>query len=94
MSTHKKAQYFRTVNPGKWRSSLFLFGPRMTGKSYLLRQVDGVARYIDLLDPETERRFRPHVRLFWELIAALPDESRVIVDEVQRIPAIPPEALQ
>jgi len=88
MSNSKKAQYFRTINPGKWRSSLFLFGPRMTGKSYLFRQVDGVARYIDLLDPETERRFRPHVRLFWELIAALPDESRVIVDEVQRIPAI------
>lgn len=88
MSRDKKARYIRTVNPGKWQSSLFLFGPRMTGKSYLLRQVGGVAQYIDLLDPETEARFRPHVRLFWELIAALPDESRVIVDEVQRIPAL------
>lgn len=67
--------------------SAFVFGPRMTGKTFLLRKLE-CAAFIDLLDPEIELNFRHSPRLFWERIAALPEKSLVIVDEVQKVPAL------
>ena len=67
--------------------SAFVFGPRMTGKTFLLRQLE-CALFIDLLDPEIELNYRHSPRHFWERISALPEKSLVIVDEVQKVPAL------
>ena len=69
-------------------ASYFLFGPRGTGKSTWLRQAHPDALWIDLLDPETFRRFkaRPE-RLIEALRGAAPVET-VVVDEVQKVPEL------
>jgi len=67
-------------------SSAFLFGPRMTGKTFLLHQLK-VDLFIDLLDPEIELEFRSSPRRFWEQLSVLKNKSLVIVDEIQKIPS-------
>ena len=47
----------RTIGLGNLRRSAFLVGPRMTGKSFLLRQLPA-ALYVDLLDPEIELQLK------------------------------------
>lgn len=68
-------------------SSAFLFGPRMTGKTTLLRKVK-CDEYFDLLDPEAELRYKQNPRLFFEQISALPEKSKIIVDEIQKVPEL------
>lgn len=77
----------RTLDIKNLVDSAFLFGPRMTGKTFLLK---GVASdlSIDLLDPEEELKFKQKPRLFWEQISALKTGSLVIIDEVQRVPSL------
>ena len=79
--------FTRELRLDSLRSSAFIFGPRMTGKTTCLRGLKAV-RYFDLLDPETELRFRQTPRLFWEEINSLSRGSQIIIDEVQRIPAL------
>jgi uncharacterized protein len=67
--------------------SAFLFGPRMTGKTFLLRDLPADL-YVDLLDPELELQLKQSPRLFWEQISALKNKALVVVDEVQRVPAL------
>ena len=67
--------------------SLFLFGPRMTGKTYLLRRLKADL-FVDLLDPEEELRFKRSPKEFWEQLRALKSGQLVIVDEIQRVPAL------
>lgn len=67
--------------------SAFLFGPRMTGKTFLLRALPA-ALYVDLLDPERELQLKMSPRLFWEQISALEAKAIVVVDEIQRVPAL------
>lgn len=64
--------------------SAFIFGPRLTGKTFLLRQLK-CDLFFDLLDPEIELDLRHSPRHFWEQISALPEGSFVIVDEIQKI---------
>jgi predicted AAA+ superfamily ATPase len=71
-------------------TSFFLFGPRGTGKTTWLRQVFPDAVWIDLLDPENERRFSARPERLRELVAASPGPAVVVVDEVQRVPGILP----
>lgn len=59
----------------------------MTGKSHLLRALKA-SLYIDLLDPEKELELRQTPRLFWEQIQTLRNGALVIVDEIQRVPAL------
>ncbi len=75
----------RKLDPLRENRSVFLFGPRMTGKTTLLGTL-GAERYFDLLDPELELQYRSRPRLFWEQIAAVPEQATIIVDEVQRVP--------
>src|SRR3990172_8490399 len=68
--------------------SFFLFGPRGTGKSTWLRERLPDARWFDLLlDRELVRLTRDPGR-FTEEVEALPAGSWVVVDEVQRLPAL------
>lgn len=80
--------YKREIELKKIKSSAFLFGPRMTGKSFLLKQEFENSHYFDMLIPENELKYRRSPSLFWEEISGLKPRSLVIVDEVQRVPAL------
>jgi predicted AAA+ superfamily ATPase len=77
----------RELDLDKFSDSLFLFGPRMTGKTFLLRRLRA-AIFIDLLDPEIELALSRSPGMFWEQLQALKENSLVIIDEVQKIPAL------
>ena len=68
----------------------FLFGPRGTGKSTWLDQVFPKAARLDLLAPEEQRRFAARPERLREVAAALPAGADLLVDEVQRVPALLP----
>ena len=66
------------------RRSLFLIGPRQTGKSTLLRKMFPKAVFIDLLEADTFRRLSIAPETIRKFIA--PDTTQVIIDEVQKLP--------
>src|SRR5512140_2464882 len=67
------------------RKSHFLFGPRQTGKTFLVRQALPAARVYDLLDASVYLSLSRHPGLIGEQAAS--DPSRlVVIDEVQRLP--------
>lgn len=68
--------------------SFFLFGPRGTGKSTWLRSLRDQAVWIDLLDPETLRLFQARPERLQERIAAQPLATDIVIDEVQKVPAL------
>ena len=73
--------------------SFFLFGARATGKSTLIKTLFDVkvphCLYVDLLDPETERRLATHPEQLSEMIDAIrPVPQWVIIDEIQKIPKL------
>jgi predicted AAA+ superfamily ATPase len=76
----------RRFKPPK-KESYFLFGPRGTGKTTWLRKEYPKALWVDLLDPEEERKFSMHPELLKELVLAF-QSSVVVVDEVQKVPGI------
>jgi len=68
--------------------SYFLFGPRGTGKSTWVASQHPEALRIDLLAPEADRSFRARPERLRDLVAARPGASTIVIDEVQRVPAI------
>jgi len=68
--------------------SFFLFGPRGTGKSTWLRQELPGAVWFDLLRMETVLALTRDPAQFRARILALPKGTWVVVDEVQRLPAL------
>lgn len=74
-------------NPIKDSAATFLWGPRQTGKTTLLREQFPNAQYYDLLDTDlsAELIIRPS-RLREEILAQSP--QTVVVDEVQTVPAL------
>jgi len=73
------------------KNSFFVFGARGTGKTHLLRHRYNQKSnwYIDLLNPDLSRRYllNPAV-LIQELAARIPRPEWVIIDEVQKVPAL------
>lgn len=70
------------------RKSFFLFGPRATGKSTLVRQqLSGSATIIDLLDSRIFLRLSSAPYDLESLIDA-GDHALVVIDEIQRIPEL------
>lgn len=68
--------------------SAFLFGPRGTGKSTWLRQHFATAKWYDLLETgEQIRLSKDPSRLFAE-VSALPAGATVVIDEIQKVPAL------
>ena len=78
--------YTRLLKPPK-NKSFFLFGPRGTGKTTWLKAQFPNALYFDLLNAETYNDLlaRPH-----RLAQMIPESWKdyVILDEVQRVPAL------
>jgi len=68
--------------------SFFLFGPRGTGKSTLLRRRLPDALYIDLLNPERYRSLQARPERLGELMAGSPTVDTVVIDEIQRVPEL------
>jgi predicted AAA+ superfamily ATPase len=66
----------------------FLFGPRGTGKSTWLGMIHPDALVVDLLAPELERRYAARPERLRELVAGHPEAKVVVVDEVQKVPAL------
>lgn len=69
-------------------SHYFLFGPRGTGKSTWLEETFPDALVVDLLRPEEQRRYVARPERLRELVDAHPEAGVVVVDEVQKAPAL------
>ena len=70
------------------KKSFFLFGPRSTGKTTLIRQqLAGKAAIIDLLDSRYFLRLTSAPHELESIIAADPADI-VVIDEIQRIPEL------
>ena len=72
-------------DPGQ---SFFLFGPRGTGKSTWLKRGFPNALYVDLLDPATARDLTSRPERLRELVLGAPRTRVVVLDEVQKAPAL------
>jgi predicted AAA+ superfamily ATPase len=66
--------------------SHFLFGPRQTGKSFLIRHTLGGVRVYDLLDHATYLALGQRPGRIAEEVA--PGERVVVIDEIQRLPEL------
>jgi predicted AAA+ superfamily ATPase len=75
----------RLPSPG--RETFFLWGPRQTGKTTLLRNSYPGARWIDLLRAEEYRRYLERPELLREELEENASEQ-VVIDEVQKVPPI------
>lgn len=71
--------------------SFFLFGPRGTGKSTLLKERfnENKCLWLDLLDSSVEEQFFYNPSNLYAMVKALPKEiTYIIIDEVQKIPKL------
>jgi uncharacterized protein len=67
-------------------SSVFLFGPRQTGKSTLLRTLFPQAKVYDLLEADTFRELSAAPELIRQRLRA--EDTLVIIDEIQKLPLL------
>jgi len=85
-------EYSRILDVEKLLSqkSFFLFGPRSTGKSFLIRkQLSGKSVIINLLDGDTYLRYSAEPSLLTKTAEMGRKEGKiVVVDEIQRVPAL------
>ena len=68
------------------RKSLFLFGPRQTGKTALVRHTLPQARHYDLLDGDVFLTLSRRPAQLAEELGA--NERLVVLDEIQKLPAL------
>jgi len=79
----------RTLHlPAAGTETFFLWGPRQTGKTTLLRQSYPDAFWIDLLKAEEYRRYLQNPERLREELTTRPAVRQVVVDEVQKVPQI------
>jgi uncharacterized protein len=70
------------------KESFFLWGPRQTGKSWLLRSLYGQANWVDLLKTDEFVRYTRRPAQLREELLARPPRAPVVIDEVQKVPAL------
>ena len=68
--------------------STFLFGPRGTGKSTWLRERFPQAVAYDLLNTSEALRLAKTPHMLYRELATLPADAWVVIDEVQKVPAL------
>jgi uncharacterized protein len=83
---HVFRRALRLPRPGE--ETFFLWGPRQTGKTTLLRATYPDAIWIDLLRSDEYRRYLEQPHLLREELAAAPSGRQVVIDEVQKVPAL------
>ncbi|MBM4352213.1 MAG: ATP-binding protein [Deltaproteobacteria bacterium] len=74
--------------PKAGTETFFLWGPRQTGKSTLLRAAYPQALWIDLLKSDEFRRYMERPELLRQEVAAMPVPPLVVIDEVQKVPLL------
>ena len=76
--------------PAPGTETFFLWGPRQTGKSTLLRATYGDARRVDLLKADVFRRYVTRPESLREELEAEPPGPRqqIVIDEIQKVPAL------
>jgi predicted AAA+ superfamily ATPase len=74
------------VLPRAPEESFFLWGPRQTGKSTLLRKTYPEARWIDLLKADEFRRYLDAPERLRQELAAESGPRLVVIDEIQKVP--------
>lgn len=78
----------RALNlPRAGTETFFLWGARQSGKSTLLRQTYAAAPWIDLLKAEVFRRYATNPEILRQELEQS-GEKFVVIDEVQKIPAL------
>lgn len=68
--------------------AFFLWGPRQSGKTTLLRQRFPDAYWVDLLRTDARIRYEREPFRLREEAGALSKDRRVVIDEVQKVPAL------
>lgn len=66
--------------------SVFLFGPRQTGKTTYLHERFPDARYFDLLEADTFRELSARPELLRTTLKK--DDRIIVIDEIQKLPAL------
>jgi predicted AAA+ superfamily ATPase len=74
--------------PPRPRETFFLWGPRQTGKSSLLRSTYPDATWIDLLKTDEYIRYLRRPALLREELLATAPRGPVVIDEIQKVPAL------
>jgi uncharacterized protein len=74
--------------PERPRESFFLWGPRHTGKSTLLRELYPQSRRIDLARTEEFVRYGERPALLREELESEPGDPVVVIDEIQKVPPL------
>ncbi len=74
--------------PERPRESFFLWGPRHTGKSTLLKELYPQARRIDLARTEEFVRYGERPTLLREELEEGPRDPVVVIDEIQKVPPL------
>jgi uncharacterized protein len=71
------------------RTSVFLFGPRQVGKTWLLKHLLPQATYIDLLDGRERIRYTKHTNILMREVEAIgTGKGTIVIDEVQKAPGL------
>ena len=74
--------------PKPGTETFFLWGPRQTGKTTLLRRAYGGSRWVDLLKAEEFRRYLARPELLRQELEADPKVRHVVIDEIQKVPQL------
>lgn len=76
--------------PAPGTETFFLWGPRQTGKSTLLRHTYGEGHWVDLLKADAFRRYVTRPETLREELEAEPPGPRqqVVIDEIQKVTAL------
>lgn len=80
----KRKQLFK----GADKESLFLWGARQTGKSTLLKALYPDSLWFDLLQTDVFARLQQNPSQLREIIVASQPTAPVVIDEIQKIPAL------
>lgn len=80
----KRKQLFK----GADKESLFLWGARQTGKSTLLKALYPDSLWFDLLQTDVFARLQRNPSQLREIIVASQPKAPVVIDEIQKIPAL------
>lgn len=76
------------VLPPPGRETFFLWGPRQTGKTTLLNAAYPDAFWVDLLKADEYRRYLERPERLREELLAEPFHGQVVIDEIQKVPAL------
>ncbi|PKL06820.1 MAG: hypothetical protein CVV53_02355 [Spirochaetae bacterium HGW-Spirochaetae-9] len=81
-------EYTRKLAIAQEGKSAFLLGPRLTGKTYLLKKTFPQAPYYDLLRSDTFLRLSLKPSVLREELANHPPGTTVVIDEIQKLPLL------